>query len=162
MKSLFHILIVLLIFTIEVSSMESGKSVFYTSIQNEVKVYRYENFRKNKIPLATLNKGDAVKIVEILGSKMKISLKDGSEGFVFTEQFVKVSDYQNSLMNEIEVLSDLDELEPVFIIEDDADGKIGGKKVKFIEKSFMTEAYIVNLDIYDLERLIRISKYNRR
>ena len=162
MKSLFHILILLLIFNISASSLEKSESVYYKVVADEAKVYRYENFRTSKMPIATLEKGDVVKIEEKLESKMKVSLKDGKVGYVYFKQFIKLSDYKNSLMNEIEILSDLDEIDAVFLTEDNSSSLLKENKVKYIEKSFMTEEYVVNLDVFELERLIRINKYKRR
>ena len=162
MKSLFHILILLLIFNVSASSLEKSQSVYYKVIADETKVYRYENFRTAKMPIATLDKGNVVKIIEKLDTKMKVALKDGKVGFVYFKQFVKLSDYKNSLMNEIEILSDLDEIDAIFLVEDNSSSLLKQNNVKYIEKSFMTEEYVVNLDIFELERLIRINKYKRR
>lgn len=163
MKRFFHILGILCIFITVLHADNGVKSVYYSALRDDILVFRSSNFRVNQISIASLMKNDVVKIVDSDGELLKVELKNGKQGFVKKSDFVKVSELRSSMMSEIEILSQLDELDGFFIYVDDESRSVNdNKRLKYLKRDFMTEEFLVNLDIFEIERLIRIKEFKRR
>ena len=112
----------ILIITILVGSVSSLTAAvmdqYYETAEGGVRVFRSVDFRRDRIPVAELNKGEIVRLIRISGNRAEIEIDGETVGWVMYSDLTKLSQRRHIMMNEIEVLSGVQEIEPVFIILD--------------------------------------------
>ena len=136
---------------IMVTNIRAEDKLYY-EVTEKANVYKEYNYKKNPLPAFTLSKGDVILVLKKVDGRAKIRFKN-KEGWISLKKIRKMSDIRNMIMNELEVISELKDIEPILIFEDYETGK---KYYKYIKRSFMTSEFVCNIDKESFEKYIEI------